>query len=151
MAFTTPDRIRALIGDSGVGFHNAPTVTALANVAVSANAILENLGVPSTETDLGLLYAADQLALSMLMTGQLARMMVRGEAQAVGSFRLAADSLRKDAITQALAYVEELPRSSTYDVDTDTAVEHIFTRGDVESWRLPEEMTTLDDDISERL
>lgn len=147
MAFSTVDRLKELLSDSGVGFHNTPSETAFTNVVASANAILENMGVASTVTDAGLLYAADQLALSMLMTGQLVRMMVRGEAQAVGSFRLAADSLREDALVQARAYVEELPRSTTYDVDTETEVELIFTRGDVESWRLPEEMTTLDVEV----
>lgn len=41
----------------------------------------------------------------------------------------------------------DLPRSSTYDVETEEAVETIFTRGDARSWRLPEEMGDRDDDI----
>lgn len=150
MAFSTVARVKDLMTDSGVSFHNTPSENAFTNAVGSANAVIENMGVASTVTDLGLLFAADQLALSMLMTGQLARMMVRGESQAVGSYRLAVDSLRENALEQALAYVDELPRSTTYDVDTETEVELIFTRGDVESWRLPEEMTTLDDDILAR-
>jgi len=150
MAFSTVARVKELMTDAGVGYHNTPSETAFTNAVGSANAILENMGVASTVTDLGLLYAADQLALSMLMTGQLVRMMVRGEAQVVGSFRLAIDSLRENALDQALAYVDELPRSTTYDVDTETEVELIFTRGNVESWRLPEEMATVDDDIAAR-
>lgn len=43
------------------------------------------------------------------------------------------------------------PLSTTYDTDSDTATEQIFTRGDQTTWELPEDFDTLDDDIDDRV
>lgn len=105
MAFTTVIRLKALVRDSGVAFHNASVETALTNVVASANAELENLGVPSSETDLGLLAAADRLAISLLFDGEIMRMMLRGESQAVGSYRITSIAMRDSALKQAQPYI----------------------------------------------
>ncbi len=105
MAFTTTTRLKALIRDSGVAFHNASVEAALTNVVASANAELEKLGVLSTETDLGLLSAADRLAISLLFDGEITRMMLRGESQAVGSYRITAIEMRASALAQAQPYI----------------------------------------------
>lgn len=105
MAFTTVTRLKARIRDSGVSFHNASVEAALTDVVASANAELEKLGVPSTETDLGLLAAADRLAISLLFDGELLRMMLRGESQAVGSYRITAREMRLSALEQAQPYI----------------------------------------------
>ena len=105
MPFTTVTRLKALIRDSGVAFHNASVETALTNVVASANAELEKLGVPSTETDLGLLAAADRLAISLLFDGEILRMMLRGEAKAVGSYRITGIEIRASALKQAQPYI----------------------------------------------
>ena len=113
MAFTTTTRLKALIRDSGVAFHNASVEAALTNVAASANAELEKLGVPSTETDLGLLSAADRLAISLMMDGEIIRMLLRGESQAVGSYRLASLELRESALRQAQLYISVAREKTT--------------------------------------
>lgn len=105
MAFTTTTRVKDLIRDQGTAFHNAPSESAIANAVAGANAFLEKIGVAASTTDSGLLIAADRLAISYIMEGELTRMLLRGEAQAIGSFRLATDQLRASAINDAQIYV----------------------------------------------
>jgi|SRR3990167_1851840 len=105
MAFTTVQRVKDLTRDQGTAFHNAPTENAITNAVDGANAYLEQIGIDSATTDAGLLIAADRLAMSYLMEGELSRMLLRGEAQAIGSFRLAVDQLRFAAINDAQIYI----------------------------------------------
>jgi len=42
-------------------------------------------------------------------------------------------------------------RSTTHDVEADTSSPQVFTRGDILTWRYPEEMDPRDDDIDDRL
>lgn len=106
MAFTTATRIKDLIRYQGTSEVHQFDDTAITNSADSANAQLEKMGVPSTETDAGLLGCADRLALSYLMQGQLVTMAVRGDAApSVDSVRRSADFLRESAMLDAGAYV----------------------------------------------
>lgn len=105
MAFTTVQRVKDLIREQGDAYHQAPVEAAITNAVAGANAFLEQLGVAATVTDAGLLIAADRLAISYLMEGELTRMLYRGEGQAVGSFRLATDQLRASAVADAQIYI----------------------------------------------
>ena len=105
MAFTTSARLQDLIGAEQGGFHSKPNADALTAAAAGANAELEKLGVPSTETDAGLLQAADRLALSYLLEGLIVQMALRRESQATGSLRITALEMRASALQQAGGYV----------------------------------------------
>ncbi len=69
MAFATVQRVKDLIRDQGTGYHSAPVEAALTNVVAASNAFLEEMGVPASTTDAGLLMAADRLAVTFLMEG----------------------------------------------------------------------------------
>ena len=105
MAFTTTQRVKDLTRDQGTAFHHAPVEGAITNAVNGANAFLEKIGVATSTTDSGLLIAADRLAISYIMEGEITRMLLRGETSAIGSFRLAVDQLRASAISDAQIYI----------------------------------------------
>lgn len=111
MAFTTVQRVKDLMRDQGASFHNAPVEAAITNAVAGANAYLEEIGVPASTTDAGLLIAADRLAMTFLMEGELVRQMLRGESQATGSFRITINEMRQLALNDALTYVPITVRS----------------------------------------
>lgn len=105
MAFTTSQRVKDLMRDQGTAYHSAPTENAITNAVNGANAFIEKLGIDSAETDAGILIAADRLAVSYLMEGEIMRQMLRGESQAVGSYRLAIDQLRAAITNDVYKYL----------------------------------------------
>lgn len=105
MAFTTAQRVKDLIRDQGTSYHHAPVEALITNVVAASNAFLEEMGVPASTTDEGLLMAADRLAVTHLMEGELMRQMLRGESQATGSFRIVINEMRALALSDAQMYV----------------------------------------------
>jgi len=80
MAFTTATRLKDLLRQaSGTSPYGVPSSAAITNAVNAANGELEKMGVPSTETDAGLLGAADLLALAYLGVGQSLFQGARGQ------------------------------------------------------------------------
>jgi hypothetical protein len=107
MSFTTVSRLKDLLGRDGSGksVYGQPTENTLGNARDYANGQIAQMGVPTTETDLGLLGAADKLALGYIVQSQIVRAMLNGNIKAAGSMRILASDLDMQARSEAVLYI----------------------------------------------
>jgi len=112
MAFTTATRLKDLLRQaSGSSPYGVPSEAAITNAVNAANGELEKMGVPSTETDAGLLGAADLLAVAYLGVGQSIFQGARGQhLPSPDSIRRGSTAAREMALAMAGRYISHSRR-----------------------------------------